>query len=137
MRLLCDTTGRFGAKAAGFTRKQGSPSGYISFSQAAWFGMAGIITAMGEQYSVLGYLLLWAKPVCDHVSCGEMKVFLQPTLPLPAPESPYPWPGFGPQVFEAKHVSFYKPDSTAHANFLSWKCPSAQIPAEKKFLESG
>jgi hypothetical protein len=44
---------------------------------------------------------------------------------------------FGPQVFDAKHVSFFKPGSAAHANFLSWKCPSAQIPAEKKFLESG
>jgi hypothetical protein len=29
-------------------------------------------------------------------SCGEMKVFLQPTRPLPAPETPCPWPGFGP-----------------------------------------
>jgi hypothetical protein len=33
---------------------------------------------------------------------------LQPTRPLPAPETPCPWPGFGPQVFDAKHVSFFR-----------------------------
>jgi hypothetical protein len=35
---------------------------------------------------------------------------------------------------DAQDVSFFRPRSAVHANFLYWKYPSAQIPAEKKFF---
>jgi hypothetical protein len=50
--------------------------------------MAGITTARGEQYSVHGYLLLWAKPGRDHVSCGEVRVFCSQPAPCQRPRLP-------------------------------------------------